>query len=91
MLFPKPGEYIIDVHGFKTEAPTTGFKLFIWTVGPGDNLGNLNTSVPAAAISGETGTISVTWDGLERQTHVGTIIHSDGGNNLELTVLDIQN
>ena len=91
VLGPDPGEYIIDVHGFDTEGPTSDYKLFIWTVGPGDNLGNLNVSVPTEAISGETGTISVSWDGLERQTHVGTIVHSDGDEVLELTIIEIKN
>ena len=85
------GEYVIDVHGFETDGPSTTFDLFIWTVGPGDTLGNLNVSVPSEAISGETGTISVSWDGLERQTHLGTIVHSDGNKDLELTVIEIQN
>lgn len=91
VLFPKPGEYIIDVHGFETAGPNTTFDLFIWTVGPGDNLGDLSTSIPSEAISGESGTISLSWDGLERQTHLGTITHSDGEKDLEVTVIEIQN
>ncbi|NND37498.1 MAG: S8 family serine peptidase [Gammaproteobacteria bacterium] len=91
VLFPLAGEYIIDVHGFDTEAASTTFDLFIWTVGPGDNLGNLSVSTPSEAISGETGTISVSWDGLERQTHLGAITHGDGEETLEVTVIEIQN
>ncbi|MGI9342570.1 MAG: S8 family serine peptidase [Gammaproteobacteria bacterium] len=91
VLFPTPGEYIIDVHGFETEAPTTEFELFVWTVGPGDNLGNLSVTTPGEAISGETGTVSIGWDGLERQTHLGTVTHSDGEDVLEVTLIEIEN
>jgi subtilisin family serine protease len=91
VLFPSPGEYIIDVHGFETEAASTTFDLFVWTVGPGDNLGNLAVSTPSEAISGETGTVSIGWDGLERQTHLGTVTHSDGEDVLEVTLIEIEN
>jgi len=92
VLLPDSGEYIIDVHGFETEAASTTFKLFIWTVGPGDSLGNLAVSTPSEAVSGETGTIAIGWDGLERQTHLGTITHGDGSDDpLEITVIEIRN
>jgi len=85
------GEYIIDVHGFDTEGPSTGFKVFIWTIGQGDNLGNLSVTAPGEAISGETGQVSISWDGLERQTHLGTVTHSDGEDVLEVTLIEIEN
>jgi subtilisin family serine protease len=91
ILFPMSGEYIIDVHGFDTEGASTTFDVFIWTVGPGDNLGNLNVSAPSEAVSGETGTIAIGWDGLERETHLGTILHSDGDDDLELTIIEVRN
>ena len=66
-------------------------KLFIWTIGPGDNLGNLSVTAPGEAISGETGQVSISWDGLERQTHLGTVTHSDGEDVLEVTLIEIEN
>jgi subtilisin family serine protease len=91
VLFPLPGEYIIDVHGFDTQGPSTTFDLFIWTVAPADSSGDLRVSTPTEAVSGETGTVSVSWEVLERQTHLGTITHSDGTEALEVTILEIQN
>ncbi|MFQ5635044.1 MAG: S8 family serine peptidase, partial [Gammaproteobacteria bacterium] len=91
VLFPLPGEYIIDVHGFETEGPNTTFDLFIWTVGPADNLGGLSVSAPSGAVTGESGTIAVSWTGLERQTHLGAITHSDGRQQLEVTILEVRN
>ena len=91
MLFPLPGEYIIDVHGFETEAASTTFDLFIWTVGPGDNAGDPQLSVPSEAVGGETGSVAISWDGLDRLTHLGVITHTNGQDPLEVTVVEIQN
>ena len=91
ILLPLPGEYIVDVHGFETDGPDATFDLFIWTVGPRDNLGSLNVTTPTKAVSGEAGNISVSWDNLERETHLGAITHSDGDEPLEVTILEIRN
>ena len=91
ILLPLAGEYIIDVHGFETEGPNAVFDLFIWTVGPFDNLGNLSAAGPTEALTGETGTVTVSWSELEFATHLGTITHSDGTEALEVTLIEIQN
>jgi len=93
LLFPQAGEYIIDVHGFETEGSGAIFDLFIWTVGPFDNLGNLSVTGPTDAVTGETGSIDVSWSELEFATHLGTITHTDGTDALplELTIIEIQN
>jgi subtilisin family serine protease len=91
VLFPLPGEYIIDVHGFETDGPNAIFDLFIWTVGPFDNLGNLSVAGPTEALSGQTGTVNVSWSELEFATHLGVITHSDGTEPLEVTLIEIQN
>ena len=68
------------------------FDLYIWTVGPNDNLGNLTVSGPSEAVSGETGTIDVGWSGIEPAPHLGVIIHSDGLEPpLEVTLIDVRN
>ena len=59
--------------------------------GPFDNLGNLSVTGPTEALSGETGTINVSWSGLEVATHLGVITHSDGIEPLEVTLIEIQN
>jgi hypothetical protein len=91
VLFPLPGEYIIDVHGFNTDGPTAVFDLFIWTVGPTDNLGNLTVVGPDQAVTGESGSVQVNWSGLEPETHLGLITHSDGVEPLEITLIEVQN
>ena len=91
ILLPLSGEYIIDVHGFETEGPDAVFDLFIWTVGPFDNLGNLSLAGPTEAVTGQAGSISVSWSQLEFATHLGTITHSDGTDALEITLIEVQN
>jgi len=101
ILLPKAGNYIVDVHGFDTQAASTDFDLFVWTVGAADHLGNLAVTAPAGATSGTQGTVNVTWDGLATQrdgvdlkAHLGTITHDDGDPNavapLEITVVEIR-
>ena len=95
ILYPEPGEYFIDVHGFETDQVTGGpgaeFKLFIWTVGPGDTLGNVTFIPPAAAVTGETAKVSVSWDTIDPETHLGAITHGDGADLSEITIVTIEN
>lgn len=97
VLLPFPGEYFIDVHGFETDQVTGGpgadFDLFIWTVGPNDNLGNLTVITPPAAVAGETGPVSVSWSGIDHATHLGAITHNDGsgGEPFDITIIEIEN
>ncbi|MDH3977610.1 MAG: hypothetical protein OEU86_03770 [Gammaproteobacteria bacterium] len=91
IVLPKPGNYLIDVHGFNTEAASTTFDLFVWTVGSGDNPGNLTMTAPGVATVGTTAEVALSWVGLETQTHLGTVSHSNGEGDPEITVIEIQN
>lgn len=102
IVLPLPGEYIIDVHGFETAGSSTTFDLYVWTVGPGDTLGNLTVTAPTEAVSGQPGGVTVAWDGLETyrdglqlKAHLGTIMHDDAADPdddrpLEVTVIEIR-
>ena len=91
ILYPAPGEYYIDVHGFETDqvvgGPGAEFTLFIWTVGPSDTLGNVVMTPPAAAVTGEAANISVSWDTIDHKTHLGAITHTDGADLSEITII----
>jgi hypothetical protein len=91
ILYPEPGEYFIDVHGFETDGPSAEFKLFVWTVGPNDTLGNVTFLSPTAAVTGETANVSVSWDTIDPETHLGAITHSDGADLSEITIVTIEN
>jgi subtilisin family serine protease len=95
VLYPEPGEYFIDVHGFETDQVTGGpgaeFTLFVWTVGPNDELGNVSFVAPNTAVTGETAEISLSWDSIDQATHLGAITHGDGSDLSEITIVTIEN
>ena len=68
---------MIDVHGFNTEGAGTDFDLFVWTVGAADNEGSPLITGPSAATNGEQGQIGISWDGLNSETYLGSVTHSD--------------
>jgi len=85
------GSYMIDVHGFNTEGAGTDFDLFVWTVGTADNEGSPFITGPSAATNGEQGRIGISWDGLDNETYLGSVTHSDGTEILGITILEIHN
>ncbi len=91
--FPSPGEYYVDVHGFRTDevagGPGANFDLSVWTFGVNDNRGNLNITAPADANLGQTGSISLQWADLEPRRYLGGITHDDGAQALAFTVISI--
>ena len=98
---PKIGEYLVDVHGFDTEAATSDFELYVWTVGEDQTNGNPNLTAPSQAIDDTTSSINLSWSGLATQdgsldlkAHLGTVTHDDQDPStvlpLEITVIEIQ-
>ena len=74
--------YMLFLHAFETEggAPA-GLAVFDWTdPGPGADEGNMTVTGPASAVSGQTETLNVSWEGLTTgpgAKQVGAISHSD--------------
>jgi len=59
---PAAGNYTVVVQGWGV-AGTSPFKLHTWLLGSAD-AGNMTVSAPAAAVTGATGTISLSFSGL---------------------------
>jgi subtilisin family serine protease len=95
ILYPEPGDYYVDVHGFETDQnvglPGADFELFLWTVGQDDALGNVTFMPPSNAVTGETSNVSISWDALAPETHLGAITHGDGADLSEITIVTIEN
>ena len=95
LLFPLPGVYVVDVHGFRTDeesgGPGANFDLSVWVLGNVDDRGNLNVSAPTAATAGQTADIELLWNGLAPARYLGGITHDDdtGGLPLEFTVITL--
>jgi subtilisin family serine protease len=97
VLRPFAGQYVVDVHGFRTDqaagGPGARFDLSVWVLGEFDDRGNFSVNAPADATEGQTGTISVQWAGLDPVRYLGGISHDDDDNPadlLEFTVIAIE-
>jgi hypothetical protein len=78
LINPSAGTYIVVVHGYAV-ASTSPFKLHTWLLGSAD-AGNMTVSAPAAAVTGQTGNISLGFSVLAGGTKYLASI-SYGGNS----------
>ncbi|MEE4185359.1 MAG: S8 family serine peptidase [Gammaproteobacteria bacterium] len=88
------GEYIIDVHGFDTDATVGGpgaeFCIFTWSFAPATDAGNLAIGgVPPGATPGTTASLSTSWSGLSDGLWLGGIQHRQDDQLLGYTLLEI--
>ncbi len=75
LVNPPPGEYTVYVHGFGVPG-SASFTLFDWLVGS-EAAGNMTLTAPAAATSGSTATIGLTFNGLTPGTkYLGTVSYT---------------
>jgi subtilisin family serine protease len=66
LVNPAAGAYTVFVHGFEVPGPTgttSPFTLYTWLLGTND-AGNMTVTAPATAVTGATGTISLTFSDL---------------------------
>ena len=75
LLNPTAATYTVYVDGYATANPST-FTLFTWVLGTAD-AGNMTVSAPASAVLGQTGTITLTFNGLTAGTkYLGSVAYS---------------
>ena len=83
---PTPGIYAVLVIDFASAPGPTEYALFNFNL-DGSDAGNTTVSTPPAVI-GETGTVTVEWEGLAPGTrHLGFLNHSNGVENIGQTEL----
>ena len=74
LLNPPAGGYTVYVHGFAVPGTAT-FTLFTWRLGT-TAAGNMAVTAPAAAVTGATGTIGLTFSGLTPGTkYLGSVVY----------------
>jgi len=74
LLNPSAGGYTVYVHGFAVPGTAT-FTLFTWRLGT-TAAGNMAVTAPAAAVTGATGTIGLTFSGLTPGTkYLGSVVY----------------
>jgi subtilisin family serine protease len=95
-LLPAGGRYAALVHGFATDnisgGPGANYQLLAWSFGLIDDQGNMTASGPAFVNAGTTGTVTVTWTGLQTNTiYLGGVGHNTPGGLAAITVIRIGN
>jgi hypothetical protein len=75
LVNPAAGTYTVYVHGWGLPAGSSPFELNTWLLGTAD-AGNMTVSAPAAAVLGQSGTISVSTSGLVAGTkYLGSVAY----------------
>jgi len=74
LVNPTAASYTVWVFGYATSDPST-FTLFTWALGSAD-AGNMTVTAPATAVTGATGTITLTFSGLTAGTrYLGSVAY----------------
>lgn len=75
VLNPVAGTWFVVVHGWQADGPDANYTLFSWTLGDSD-AGNMTVTAPASATVGATGTIGLTFSGLDAATkYLGSVVY----------------
>jgi hypothetical protein len=61
---PTAATYRLFVHGWETDGPDANYTLHSWTLGTAD-AGNMTVTGPSTATIGGSGTVNLSWAGLE--------------------------
>jgi hypothetical protein len=86
---PVPGDYTVYVHGWQTDGAEANYTLFTWLLDTVD-AGNMTVSAPSSAVTGASGTISLSFSGLVTATkYLGSVAYSDGANEIGSTIVRV--
>ncbi len=95
LLDPQPGEYLIDVHGYRVDdlAGDAGahYEVGVWMVDDAPGPGGFSLlSTPVAATAGASAEITLGWTGLAPgELYLGLATHGDGEHDLAVTLVEI--
>jgi hypothetical protein len=75
LVNPTAATYTVYVHGYSVPVPAN-FTLFTWVLGS-TYAGNMTVTAPAAAVTGATGTIDLSFSGLASGTkYLGSVAYT---------------
>ena len=87
--FPAVGDWEVIVHGWQTDGPDANYTLFTWALGDAAE-GNMTVSGPAAAVLGETATLTLTWSSLSTGVrYFGAVSYSNGTDEIASTLVGV--
>jgi subtilisin family serine protease len=91
LMSPEDGDYTLFVHGWQTTGLTVGYNIHTWDVPAAADAGSLViTGEPENAEIGATGTIDLSWSGLDSGTnYLGAVGHHDGAGLIDITLVEV--
>lgn len=88
---PVAGVYTVRIVGYAVPVGSANFKFFNWVLGTAD-AGNLTVSAPATAVTGTSGTITLSTSGLAAGTkYLGSVAYGGTTNLPNPTIVRIDN
>jgi subtilisin family serine protease len=86
---PTAATYRLFVHGWQTDGPDANYSLHSWTLGTAD-AGNMTVTGPAVATIGGTGTVDLSWTGLDAgKRYLGQVLYQEGATTHGSTIVRI--
>jgi subtilisin family serine protease len=86
---PTAATYRLFVHGWETDGPDANYSLHSWTLGTAD-AGNMTVTGPATATIGGTGTVDLSWTGLDAgKKYLGQIRYNEGATTHATTIVRV--
>jgi subtilisin family serine protease len=91
ILLPEDGTWTLFVHGWQTVTGSSDYDLSSWIVSatPGGSLSV--DAAPTSATVGTSGTVDISWSGLDAGQHyLGAVSHSDGAGLIGITLVSVE-
>ena len=86
---PTAATYRLFVHGWQTDGPDANYSLHAWALGTAD-AGNMTVTGPATATIGGSGTVNLSWTGLDAgKRYLGTILYQQGATTHGTTIVRV--
>jgi subtilisin family serine protease len=94
LVFPEPGLYAALVHGFETDqvagGPGADYELFAWSLGPGDDAGNLRIVTPPTVNEGDRLDFAYDFGPLAEGTrYLGAVTHNTPFGRFYLSLITV--
>jgi subtilisin family serine protease len=81
--------YRLFVHGWETDGPDANYSLHSWALGTAD-AGNMTVTGPSTATIGGTGTVNLSWTGLEAgKRYLGQVRYNEGATTHAATIVRV--
>jgi subtilisin family serine protease len=89
LVNPTAATYRLFVHGWETDGPDANYSLHSWALGTSD-AGNMTVTGPATATIGGTGTVNLSWAGLDAgKRYLGQIRYNEGATTHGTTIVRV--